>query len=289
MYNPFFSRALALVISVGGNLSLSWLFLRALLSPFEHAEFIKNTSILIFLVEFLSIHSGGMAMGLANQEKKPEERDPRIKFYAGVKAGSLVSNMNPLQTKLLLFAVYSASVLGVGLAMGNWVLPFIFFIGLIAKFFGQKSSDGTSPERFAISVILLIFLTAITTFLSPLWGIFFPFPAGVAPPGSGDYPQGLILWGVFYYFFLAVVDAAFYFKLENTIVRRPLYYILIFLLKIITFFLKRHPQAKKFGRIIDYMERAKNAGFEGFLKNVSAAPKITEPVNTQPPTDVKGY
>lgn len=214
MYNPFFSHALSLVISVGGNLSLSWFFLAALLSPLEHADFIKNTSILIFLIEFLSIHSSGFAMGMANQEKKPEERDPRIRMYTNVK-GIGVGEMSPLKTKLLLLVVYGVLVLGFSLAVRNWILPLIFFAGFIAKFFGQRASNSSGPERFAISTILLIFLTILTTLFSSFWGILFPFPSEVRPFGSGtwvDYPQDLMLWGVLYYFSLAVIDVAFYFK-----------------------------------------------------------------------------
>lgn len=269
MYNPFFSHALWLIISVGGNLSLSWFFLAALLSPLEHAEFIKNTSILIFLIEFLSIHSSGFAMGFSNQEKKPEERDPRIKFYA---VGKGVGEMSPFKTKLLLIGIYSAMVIGFGFSVGNWTLPFIFFISLIAKFFGQRASDSSGPERFGISVILLIFLTILTTLFSSFWGILFPFPSEVRPFGSGtwvDYPQDVVLWGVLYYFSLAVIDVAFYFKREKNIVWKPFYYISVFFLKIITFFLKRHPDSKKLGGTINFMQKAETGGFDEFLKSVS--------------------
>lgn len=282
MYNPFFSHALSLVISVGGNLSLSWLFLRSLFFPYEHVEFIENTSVLIFIIEFMSICAGGFAMGLANQEKPPAERDPRIIMHTSVDGGGA---MGPLKTKFLLLFVFSLTVFGVGLATGNLILPVIFFVGLIAKFFGQRASGGQGPERIAISIILLIFLLVLTSVPSFLWGYIFPFPPDIKPSGSGtfvDYPQGLILWGILYYLCLAVVDVAFYARLEKNFVWRPFYYISVLFLKIMTFVIKLHPQSNKLGGTVKFFQRAEAGGFDEFLKSVSAAQKVSseQPNNT---------
>lgn len=70
MYNPFFSKILSLLISVSGNALLMWFFLQALFSPIEHAEFIFNTGVLLFLVEFLSIHSGFMVFNITKGGEK---------------------------------------------------------------------------------------------------------------------------------------------------------------------------------------------------------------------------
>lgn len=282
------SPVLSLIISVGGNLSLAFLFARALLFPLEHLEFVLNTGMLLFLIEFLSIHSSGMAMGIANQEKEPKERDPRIIFSSSVKGFGTQGfrTPGPRQTKIILIAVYAAFTVAFGFALKNAVLPLVFFVGLIAKFFGQRLSGVSGDEhpgrveRFGISVVLLIFLAFFVTIFSPFLAMLFPFPSEVRPSGSGswvDFPQSPIVWGALYYFSLAVIDAAFYLKRENTFVWKPFYYASTILLGIMSFltsfFAKKHPDSKEsanMAKLAEYLGRTKAGGFEEFLKSVSS-------------------
>lgn len=288
------SPVLSLIISVGGNLSLAFLFARALLFPLEHLEFVLNTGMLLFLIEFLGIHSSGMAMGIANQEKEPKERDPRIIFSSSVKGfGAQGSRaLGPSQTKIVLIAVYAIFTVAFGLVLKNAVLPLVFFVGLIAKFFGQRLSGAEHPgrvERFGISVVLLIFLAFFVTIFSPFLAMLFPFPSEVRPSGSGswvDFPQSPIVWGALYYFSLAVIDAAFYLKRENTLVWKPFYYASTILLGIMSFltsfFAKKHPDSKEsanMAKLAERLGRTKAGGFEEFLKSVSSQ---KSPPNTPP-------
>jgi len=61
--DPSISRHVyQLVAAIAGNAILAGVFIRALLYPADNAEFIVNTSALIFVIEFLAIHSGMFLM-----------------------------------------------------------------------------------------------------------------------------------------------------------------------------------------------------------------------------------
>lgn len=258
------------VISVAGNLSLAWLFLSAILSPSSHREFIENTGALIFLIEFFSIFSSAFAMGIANQEKPVAERDPRIIMHGSFKGFGGSRPMTLGQMKWLIIAVCAVAVGGVGLAVGNWVLPIIFFVGLISKFFASRATE--NPARFALSIMALIMLVAVAVVISLPLGLF------VSLPEDGD----ILVWGVLYYFALAFMDSAFFFRKEISLVWKPFYYCLLGLMKVMVFLIRRHPQAKRFSGAMQHaFESAESGGFEAFLKSVSP-----QGGNTNPPDRV---
>jgi len=61
--DPFVPRHVyQLVAAIAGNAILAGVFIKALLYPADNAEFIVNTSALIFVLEFLAIHAGGFLM-----------------------------------------------------------------------------------------------------------------------------------------------------------------------------------------------------------------------------------
>ena len=64
------SRAASLGISLATNLFMVGLFCRALTHPAMFAEFIYKTGIIIFVIEFMSLHSSGMLLGSAATKRK---------------------------------------------------------------------------------------------------------------------------------------------------------------------------------------------------------------------------
>lgn len=258
------------LISVAGNLSLAWLFLSALLWPASHREFIQNTGALLFLIEFFSIFSSAFAMGIANQAKPLAERDPRIIMHGSSSGFGGSRPMTLGQMKWLIIVVCMLAVGGVGLAVKNWVLPLIFFVGLISKFFASRATE--NPARFALSIMALIILVVVAVVISLPLGLF------VSLPEDGD----ILVWGVLYYFALAFMDGAFFFHKEISLVWKPFYYCLLGLMKIMAFLIRRHPQAKKFSGAMQHaFDSAESGGFEAFLKSVSP-----QGGNTHPPDRV---
>lgn len=246
------------VISVAGNLSLAWLFLSAILSPSLHREFIMNTGALIFLIEFFSIFSNAFATGVANQVKPPEERDPRIIMYGSWQGFGKSRPMTLGQMKWLIIALCMLAVGGVGLATKNWVLPLIFFVGLISKFFASRAVE--NPGRLALSIVALIALVALAAFVSVPLGFF------AALPEDGD----ILVWGVLYYSALAFIDSAFFFRKEVLLVWKPFYYCMLFAAKAFIFLMRRSPQSEKFSGVTQRaFASAESGGFEAFLKSIA--------------------
>ena len=105
--------AYELIAAVAGNILLAGIFLRALLNPIAHVNFIVQTGIWIFLVEFLSIFvSGGMRTGF---------RLRFVDFFMGA----------------IGFFTISVFALVFGwLFLGNIYLPLIFLGSTLAKIFG---------------------------------------------------------------------------------------------------------------------------------------------------------
>lgn len=174
-------------MSVAANLSLAAVFGRALLSPEDQVDFIFRTGVLVFLIEFLSVHSGFLLIGLTGDAKS-------------------------LAIKIPLLAVYAIFVFGFGAVSKNMYLPLIFFLGLIAKFFAQKATH--NPILPILSVPLLILSVIVVVFALPeRLEALFPFPEAVMaqkPAGSsGDFvdrPQTLLAWGVLYYTVIAIMS-----------------------------------------------------------------------------------
>lgn len=180
---------LSLVVSVAANLSLAAVFGRALLSPEAHVDFIFRTGMLVFLIEFLSVHSGFLFIGLTGE--------------GGAKS---------LGIKISLLAVYAIFAFGFGILSKNIYVPVIFLLGLTAKFFAQKATH--DPILPILSIPLLILSVIVVVFALPeRLETLFPFPEAVMaqkPAGSGgefvDRPQTLLAWGALYYPVVAIIS-----------------------------------------------------------------------------------
>lgn len=258
--------AIPFIISVAGNLSLAWLFLSAILWPSIHREFIQNTGALFFLIEFFGIVSSAFALGIANQAKPPEERDPRIIMYGSFSGPGGGRPMTLHQMRWLIIAVCMIAVGGVGLSMQNWILPLIFFVSLISKFFASRATE--NPARFALSIMALIMILVVAVVISIPLGFFASFG------DDGD----ILVWGVLYYAVLAFIDSAFFFKKEVAFVWKPFYYSLLGFWKVFVFLVRMHPRSSQFpGAMRHAFESAESGGFEAFLKSVAPHAKDTIP------------
>lgn len=69
-----------LIISLAGTVFLGGLFLTALLNPTANAAFIFKAGMLVYLMEFLSIHSSAMATGFAPRGKDKERSKLKLAY-----------------------------------------------------------------------------------------------------------------------------------------------------------------------------------------------------------------
>lgn len=193
----------SLVISLGGNIFLVSIFARALLSPLTHADFIFKTGMMLFVVEFLSIHSGGMlgAPVVEGQKKK----------------ALFIRKMIGIPITFFLLGFYALFVLVFGFALKSWFIPLFFLVSLMMKVFSNKVTH--NPFSSAISIILLIFSVMVVALTSPILQMLFPFPAEVLeqkmPNSSGlfiDAPQTLLVWGILYFSFTILADIILFWK-----------------------------------------------------------------------------
>lgn len=195
---------LALILSLIGNLSLAALFLRALLNPIAHVNFIVQMGIWIFLVEFFSIFVSGFG-----------EKSVRFKFA------------NILSTAIM-FVIIAIFALAFGwLFLGNIYLPLIFLGSTLAKIFGKQAAPGQSFREY--SILLLLGSVLIVFIVSPeFWVNLFPFsdnfnqfmPTNWAEriergEISGEFverPQTMLVWGVIYFVLASVIELALFKK-----------------------------------------------------------------------------
>ncbi|MBI2668720.1 hypothetical protein HYX14_02670 [Candidatus Woesearchaeota archaeon] len=182
-------------ISVVGNLFLAWLFLRAIIAPEQYANFILKIGIMIYVIEFLSVHSGIM---LSEREHLGWRAIPR---------------------SFMLIALYSVFALGAGFMAKNWLVPIIFFVSLIAKVAGLKPADG----KLWISGLLLIGSMGLAMFPAQLLQSHSPLPTGIyeaileRSSGLETRPLIFMFWGVLYYVLSAMLEVFFFFREKDLI------------------------------------------------------------------------
>lgn len=198
-------------LSLGGNLFLAGLFLRALLNPVAHVSFIVQTGIWIFLVEFFSIFiSRGAETG---------RKSGFLSFFTGT-IGFLV---------ISIFAI----VFG-WLFLGNIYLPLIFLGSTLAKIFGKRAMPDQPLQIYAIPLLLGSLLIVFFIFGPEFWVNLFPFPEefSQAMPAdwaarrergeiSGEFvdrPQTMLAWGVIYFALASIIESAVFAKgLKNVV------------------------------------------------------------------------
>lgn len=189
---------LVLILSVGGNLFLAGWFLSALLNPIAHINFIVQTGIWIFLVEFFSIFVSGFG-----------EKSIQFRF------------VNILSTAFMFSTIAIFALVFGWLFLGSIYLPLIFLGSTLAKIFGQQATSGESYRIYAIP--LLLGSTLAVFMIGPeFWVNLFPFPENFSQFQPADWakriesgeisgefverPQTMLVWGVIYFVLAAVIE-----------------------------------------------------------------------------------
>lgn len=193
------NRTLSSAAAIVGNLSLVWLFFSALLWPQDHIAFIGSTGAAIFLFEFLSIHSTGMLMNA----------DVVGSVWKGRRFG------------FLLLAVYVLFTGAFYLSFRNLTMPIMFLVSVVSKLFGARVSD-QQMKRAVLPMFPFIGWSFVVFVIMPgIWTRLFILPQDIAfrPSGGGqatglmvDHPQLVLVWGMFYFLTLALMETYFFLK-----------------------------------------------------------------------------
>ncbi|MBU0470331.1 MAG: hypothetical protein KKA62_06185 [Nanoarchaeota archaeon] len=197
----------ALMISVIASVSLIWIFISSLLFPEKNVNFIINTGMLIFIFEFLSVHSSVMIIGI--------QQSPKKMFWL----------------KVGLFSFYFLFVTVVALVESNWFFLFLFLSSLATKIFLNKAVDRSIMSILTpfIYVALLLISVSIVCSFPHFFEIIFPFPAEImqtlTESGSTglfiEVPQTLLSWGALYYSLSLIVNLIIFFVARRTKIEQP--------------------------------------------------------------------
>jgi len=203
------NRAVSLLLSIATNLFLVGVFYSALINPVDFKDFIYKTGIMIFMIEFMTLHSSGMLFGSAQKAKETGKR----RFG--------------LKEKIGLFVFYNMFVIVFAAQTGQWLAAVYFAVSLASKAVYSRAID--AEERLApvaAGIAMLLLSTFLVVFGAKLIAGWFPLPAEVRaarPAGqSGLFistPQTLMAWGVLYFMFMTVCEVAIFRKSAR---RRPL-------------------------------------------------------------------
>ncbi len=202
---------LPLTIAVGGNMVLAGLFLRALINPLQHTDFIFRTGPWLFMAELISIFAIGFSL----------RRLGKINAFFAILEGGM---------GILFIAVFA---LGFGFfILQDLTIPLVFLGSIIAKAFGSKAAaEDLQVRKPAFGVLLLLSLLFVFAVLTPLLVKTFPFPEevflykttweewekkGYTIHYSGgeftDRPQTLLGWGAIYYSLAAAMEAGLFLR-----------------------------------------------------------------------------
>ena len=190
------ARIGSLLLAIATNLFLVGVFYSALIRPVDFKDFIYETGIMIFMIEFMTLHSSGMFFGAASQVEKPGK-----KFMT-------------VRVKIAMFVFYNLIVLAFASFTGQWLAALYFAVSLGGKAVFSRSIDAErrlAPVAAGIAMLLLsTFLVVLGAKLLANW---FPFSAEVTsarPSGQSglfiDTPQTLMAWGVLYFVFMTVCE-----------------------------------------------------------------------------------
>ena len=196
MNYAFAGQILALTVSVIGNLSLAGLFLSSAFDP-SRFSLPKDFGMIIFVFEFLNVHSTAMAHGMGKTAYsflnfRPSEAALRaVKGNSGyvvkvkTSPGFGFLKKNP---KLAVIGFYLLGAIGMGIGFKSWILPAYFAVGIIAKFFGRKA---THDDRGIVYLILLLLFSFVLGMRIWIGVIFFLFilGAGIFAVGRPNLPQ----------------------------------------------------------------------------------------------------
>lgn len=190
------TRIASLIGALATNVVLAGLFLRALLDPSDFTDFIYRTGIMIFMIEFMSLHSSGMLFGTVRNKKD---------------AGNVFTS---LKVKAGLITLYSVLIAGFAAATHQWLAAVYFIVSLIGKAAYSRSIDAQRRlEPVAAGIVTLLLSTFVVVFTAPLLAKWFPFSSEVTaarPAGQGglfiDTPQTLMAWGIIYFSLMTLCE-----------------------------------------------------------------------------------
>ena len=160
------SRIVSLSIAMATNLFLVGLFCRALINPVGFTDFIYKTGIMIFVVEFMSLHSSGMFLGASQQEKNNGK------------------TAIPFKGKILLMAFYTIMVVAFSAGTGQWMPALYFFISLVGKATFSRTIDAQKRlAPVAAGIAMLLLSTFIVMSQHSFWRTGSPCRLKSGPPG----------------------------------------------------------------------------------------------------------
>ena len=166
----FVGEGLFLTISVIGNLSIAWFFASPSARIFA-GPLPADYGMLIFVMEFLNVHSTAMAFGAQTGTLQVQTQMDFIK-------------KNP---KMVLVGFYGLTAFMLGYFLKNWILPAYFGIGLISKFFGRKATHDARGIAHMILLLLFSFVLGMrlwpgVAFFMFIWTVGFIFLAAPSFP-----------------------------------------------------------------------------------------------------------
>lgn len=158
------------------NLLLVIPFLKALINPEQNIDFIYDASIMLFIAEFLSIHSSVLLSGALNI---------------------------PNKYKVILFGAYAFFVIILLTFTKSRIIIFYLLISLVTKFFiSREIPDINRATKSTKCLIITVFAVLI---FSPILRTLIPFTDEIlnAKPinASGlfvETPQTILVWGIIY-------------------------------------------------------------------------------------------
>jgi hypothetical protein len=193
---PVLSNDISALIASLFNYSLAATFLLALLNPDMSISIVFGLGMLIFFVEFLSLHSSAMLGG----------KKPKMPFRI----------LYSIIYEFPILTIYIAIIAALGLIFGYWQLLLFFAASLFGKILVPMENWQKMGSQFLFFILSAIFIIAFAPSLADL----FPFSPDVLAqkmPGSGglfvEYPQAVLIWGILYYGVLALLDTRIMFKI----------------------------------------------------------------------------
>ncbi len=210
--------------AVATNVWLAAWFASALRDPAAHVDLVYHVGIMLFVIEFLSLHSSGMLFGTAARRSAVERaagrwresvvRPARARHRAVASAARAVPVSRMLRGGLVAF--YLLMVLGFAASTGQWIAAVYFAASVVAKALSAGSVDAEARLRPVAAGIVFLLSGTFAVIAAASWlSRTFPLPAEVVaarPPEQGglfvDTPQTLLAWGVFYFGATALYNAA---------------------------------------------------------------------------------
>jgi hypothetical protein len=189
--------------SLIGLLVLVCLYARALIWPQEYAQFVFRMGMMIFVIEFISIHSSGILSGTKNNKLKDNNW-----------------NWAKMPSKLFLICLYGLFVFASMFALQSWLIGIVFFISLSQKILINRFIEEKERKiQILFPVINLFASVFIAELIGPFLKSSFPISSEISSQWtkgtSGSWvetPQKLLAWGILYFSFTIAFNIFIYIR-----------------------------------------------------------------------------